>query len=559
MGSRNGDFCGPDLCGLIGDEHEAPKGESCLRPVEIFDSTLRDGAQARKIAFTVVDKLNIMRALDRFGVRYIEAGNPTSNPKDMEFFERAKGLRLERAELVAFGSTHHRSHAPETDPLCQKLLEAGTDTVAIFGKASRFQAEVILGVTAEENLRMIRDTLRFFREKGRAVFFDAEHFFDGFAADEDYAFEVLRTAKEAGASRLVLCDTNGGTFPEEMAAAVRKAAERFGDIIGVHCHDDIGCAVAGSIAAVRAGAVQVQGTFLGFGERCGNANLSAIIPSLQLKLGLSCVPPESLPELTAVARYIGEVSNVVPAPGLPYVGRGAFAHKGGMHIAAVEKCPASFEHIDPAAVGNEREMLLSEMSGRASLLRKVHGIAPWLEKESPETAKLMDMLKRLEHEGYQFESATASFELCVLGALGLFRAPYSVELFKIIGERMDSGVSRLSSALVKVRVDERTEITAAEGEGPVNALDCALRKALEVFYPAVCGIHLIDYKVRVMEPGRATAAKVRVLIETTDGAQTWTTVGVSTDIINASFQALTDSVDYKLYLMSKTENLQLGG
>lgn len=526
-----------------------------MKSVEIFDSTLRDGAQARKISFTVEDKLNITRALDRFGVRYIEAGNPTSNPKDMEFFRRAGELHLKHASLVAFGSTHHRSHLPQEDPLCLKLLEAGTDTVAVFGKASQFQAREVLGVTEEENLQMIARTVRFFCEHGREVFFDAEHFFDGYAENPDYALAALRAAKEAGASRLILCDTNGGTFPEEIADAVRAVRARFDSCIGIHCHDDMDCAVAGSIAAVRAGAVQVQGTFLGFGERCGNANLSAIIPSLQLKLGYQCIPQENMVELTDTARYIAEVSNVVAAPGLPYVGRGAFAHKGGMHIAAVEKCTASFEHIDPAAVGNERDLLLSEMSGRASLLRKVSGVAPWLTKESPETATLMELLKRLEYEGYQFESATASFELCVLETLGLFRAPYSVELFKIIGERLDSGDSRLSSAIVKIRVGDRSEITAAEGEGPVNALDCAMRKALEVFYPVIGNMRLIDYKVRVMEPGRATAAKVRVLIESTDGVRNWTTVGVSTDIINASFQALTDSVAYLLYLHSQTENL----
>lgn len=518
-----------------------------MREVEIFDSTLRDGAQALGISFTVEDKLNIVRSLDRFGVQYIEAGNPTSNPKDLEFFERAPSLALHRAKLVAFGSTRHKGKTAQTDPLCQKLYQAGTKTVAIFGKSSPLQVERILGATLEENLEMIYDTVHWFAQNGREVLYDAEHFFDGFKAAPDYALSTLRAAKEAGAARIILCDTNGGSFPEEIARITARAVQECGDMVGIHCHDDMGCAVACSIAAIDAGAVQVQGTFLGYGERCGNANLSALIPSLQFKKGYRCVPQASLATLTNTARYIAEISNVILSPQMPYVGAGAFAHKGGMHIDAVNKLHSSFEHIDPALVGNRRDLLISEVSGRTSLLEKVRSFAPDLRKDSAQTGELMELLKKLEYRGYQFESATASFELLVLRHLGLFTPPYEVELFKIIGEQSGDESVKLSSAMVKVRVGERVEITADEGDGPVNALDRALRKALEVFYPAVHAMRLVDYKVRVMDPKMATAAKVRVFIETTDGSSTWTTVGVSTDIINASFKALTDSVDYKLY------------
>ena len=522
-----------------------------MRNLEIFDSTLRDGAQARNISFTVEDKLNIVRALDALGVRYIEAGNPTSNPKDLEFFTRAALLHLQNAELVAFGSTRHRERTPQDDPLLQRLLGAGTGTVAIFGKSSELHAREVLGVSLEENLHMIEETVRYCVQNGKQVIFDGEHFFDGYKQNPDYAMRTLQAAASAGAMRLVLCDTNGGCFPDEIAEITGKAVARFGGMVGIHCHDDMGCAVAGSLMAVGAGAVQVQGTFIGFGERCGNANLSAVIPSLQLKRGYACIPEGQLCELTATARYVAEVANIVLPAQLPYVGASAFAHKGGMHIDGVTKLRSSFEHVDPASVGNERDLLLSEMSGRTSLLHKIRAFAPGLRKDSAQVAQLMDILKGLEFEGYQFESASASFELVVLRHLELFSSPYRVELFRIVGEQADKQESKLSSAIVKVQVGERSEITAAEGQGPVNALDKALRKALEVFYPEIRDIRLVDYKVRVMEPQRATAAKVRVFIETTDGAASWTTVGVSTDIINASFKALTESMDYKLYRSAK--------
>ncbi|MCI8624290.1 MAG: citramalate synthase [Provencibacterium sp.] len=518
-----------------------------MKAVEIFDSTLRDGSQSVGISFSVEDKLHIARALAQLGVPYIEAGNPASNPKDMEFFSRAGELGPLAARLVAFGSTRRRGNRAEEDPLCLRLLQAGTGFVSIFGKSSRSQASRVLGVSLEENLEMITDTVRFFCSRGRRVFYDAEHFFDGYRDDAAYSLKTLKAARDAGAERLILCDTNGGAFPEEIAAVTRAAVEIFGACVGIHCHDDMGCAVAGSLAAVAAGAVQVQGTLLGYGERCGNANLSAVIPSLQLKKGFSCLPSGQLRRLTKTARYIAGVSNFILPPQMPYIGSSAFAHKGGMHIDAVQKYTGSFEHIDPALVGNERDLLLSEQSGRTGLLLKLSAAVPGLQRDSSEAAELVELLKQMEYEGYHFESATASFELLVLRRLGRIQPFYTVELFKIIGEQSDKTSTKLSSAMVKVRVGEKTEITADEGEGPVNALDRALRKALEAFYPAVKQMRLTDYKVRVMEPEHATAAKVRVFIESADGESSWTTVGVSTDIINASFRALTDAIDYKLY------------
>ncbi len=518
-----------------------------MRQVEIFDSTLRDGAQGENISFTVEDKLRILKYLDKLGIRYAEAGNPSSNPKDMEFFERAAQLELQTTKLVAFGSTCRRGQLPEEDKSCAQLLSAGTSIVTIFGKSSEFHVNHVLQTSLEENLRMISDTVSFLRMQGKQVFFDAEHFFDGYKLNPNYALDTLRAAVKAGAERLVLCDTNGGCFPHEISKITSLVVAEFGKKVGIHCHNDCGCAVANSLAAVQAGAVQVQGTYLGFGERCGNANLSTIIPCLQLKLGISCIPEEKLIRLTKTARYIAEIANHMLPAELPFVGKSAFAHKGGMHVDGVNKISSSFEHIPPETVGNHRNILISEVSGRTAILNKITEIDSTLTKESEKTQELMDLLKEMEHQGYQYESAVASFELMVLKQLGRLKPQFTIETFKVIGEQTKDYQSDLSSAMVKVKVDEQYEITADEGEGPVNALDKALRKALEVFYPVIAQMRLIDYKVRVMEPKQATAAKVRVFIESTDGENVWTTVGVSTDIINASFKALTDSIEYKLY------------
>lgn len=519
-----------------------------MQKIDIFDSTLRDGAQGEGVSFSVEDKLKIMESLDTLGISYIEAGNPFSNPKDAAFFQRAALTPPKNAKLVAFGSTRRRGIPAEDDQNCAALLEAGTDFVSVFGKSSDWQARQVLGVELSENLEMIRDTVRFFTSHGKHLFYDAEHFFDGYKSNPQYSIETLRAAAEAGAFRLVLCDTNGGCFPHEVSRITAEMEKLFPGKISIHCHNDVGCAVANSVAAVRSGAVEVQGTYIGFGERCGNTNLSTVIADLQLKLGYQCLPAASMENLTSTACLISEVSNMRLPRSMPYVGKSAFAHKGGMHVDGVNKNSAAFEHVPPASVGNRRHILLSEVSGRTAMMRKVEQFAPDLTKNSPEAAHLMERLKEQEFAGYQYEAATASFELLVLRELGRFTSFFEPVFFRILGEQEGSS-HHTSTAIVKLRVGDEFEITADEGDGPVHALDKALRKALEVFYPNLAGVRLVDYKVRVMD-SKATAALVRVLIESSDGENMWTTVGVSQDIINASLQALVDSMEYKLYIDS---------
>lgn len=517
------------------------------KQIEIYDSTLRDGAQGEGISFSVEDKLHITAALDAFGVRYIEAGNPASNPKDLEFFERASQLSLNRATLVAFGSTRRKDVCAEQDSNCLALLAAKTPAVAIFGKCWDLHVSEILQTTPEENLAMIEETCAFFHSRGKKVFFDAEHFFDGLKANPDYAWQVLEAAARGGASALVLCDTNGGEFPTQASETVRTVCKKFPDLhIGVHYHNDCGMAVANSVLSVEAGASQVQGTFLGFGERCGNANLSTIIPDLQLKLDYGCIPQENMSGLTEAARRIAEVANVTLHKNVPFVGHSAFAHKAGMHMDGVLKNTRSFEHLEPEAVGNERRFLVSEMSGRTALLKRINKLCPEIVKDSPQTRAIIEELKEREHKGYQYEGAESSFQLVIRRALGMSRPFFSLISYKILGELpTDHGHS--DTATLKLDVNGTTKIAAAEGDGPVNALDTALREALREFYPCLNRVHLIDYKVRVMEPKDATAAMVRVLITSTDGTEVWTTVGVSCDIIEASWIALVDSIEYSLY------------
>ena len=524
----------------------AYKNNHAVSDVAILDSTLRDGAQGEGIAFTVADKLGIVRSLDKLGIPYIEAGNPGSNQKDLEFFEQARALSLKHSQLVAFGSTRRVGVPVEEDQNVLALLKADTRVVSIFGKSWDLHVADILHTTQEENLSMIADTVRFFKEKGKTVIFDAEHFFDGYKANPGYALATLRAAEEAGASCITLCDTNGGCFPDEIYRITAEAAGQVGVQLGIHCHNDMGCAAANSMMAVEAGASHVQGTFTGFGERCGNANLSTLIASLQLKKKLHCIPQENLKLLTSTALYISDIANVTLSSAMPYVGKSAFAHKGGMHVDGVGKNTASFEHIDPSAVGNKRNVLLSEMSGKAALLAKISQVLPGITKDSPEAQELVNLLKQLEYEGYQFEAALASLELAMLKKLKRFQPFFELLNFKIVGEKAGEALDNPSAAVVKLRVGEKTAITADEGEGPVHALDIALRKAVQEFYPNVGKVRLVDYKVRVIEPKDATAAKVRVLIESTDGDTVWTTVGVSRDIINASLLALVDAVEYKL-------------
>jgi 2-isopropylmalate synthase len=513
--------------------------------IAVLDSTLRDGAQGEGISFSVTDKLNIARALDELGVDIIEAGNPGSNPKDLEFFREAKSLELKNAILAAFGSTRRRGVSCDEDEQVKSLLAADTSVVVIFGKSWDLHVKEVLKVSLEENLAMIRDTVAFLKASGRRVIYDAEHFFDGSAADEAYAFSTLRAAAEAGAECLVLCDTNGGSLPDRVGELTLRVVKEFGLPVGIHAHNDSGLAVANSLAAVVSGAVQVQGTLVGFGERCGNANLSTVTANLSFKMGRECLKEDSLPNLFRITRRVAEIANVNFDEGMPYVGLQAFAHKAGMHVDAVVKTSLSFEHVGPEKVGNERRILASEVGGRSVILDRVKRLDPTATKESPLVAQVVKRLKEMERLGYQFEGADASLELLMRKAAGKYKPFFELGHYRTIGEQPTEG--KLSAqALVKIRVDGESSISAAEGDGPVHALDLALRKALQKFYPALAVMRLKDFKVRVLDTKSATAATVRVLIESTDGEDAWTTVGVSTDIIEASWLALVDSIEFKL-------------
>jgi 2-isopropylmalate synthase len=516
-----------------------------LKRIVYFDTTLRDGAQGLGISFTVEDKIKIIKKLDELGIDYIEAGNPGSNPKDLEFFARVKKLKLRHSKITAFGSTRRKNTPVEEDGNILSLLDAGTEAVTVFGKSWDFQVTDILKTTLEENLLMIADTVRYFKSKGKETIFDAEHFFDGYRDNPAYAFETLRVAYEAGADSLCLCDTKGGTLPGEVQELVKRAVEAFSVPIGIHCHNDMGLAVANSMAAVQSGALQVQGTINGLGERCGNTNLCTMIPNLQLFAGYEGLSAEQLRNLTLTARFVSEVANVAHDDSQPFVGSASFAHKAGMHADAVSKNPRAYELFDPSTVGNQRTFLLSEVAGRSAILDVINRFDDSIEKDSPKTKQVLDRLKEMESQGYQYEGAESSFELLVKKVLGLFTPSFQLKEFKVIVNE-PSLYSINSSALIKILVGDQAEITAAEGYGPVNALDNAMRKALEHFYPEIGEIKLTAYKVRVLDSTSATAAKVRVLIESSDGSESWTTIGVSSDVIEASWIALVDSVEYKL-------------
>lgn len=516
--------------------------------VKIFDSTLRDGAQAEGISFLVGDKIKIAKALDELGIDFIEAGNPGSNQKDMEFFDVAKSLTFKHSKLVAFGSTRRCNIDAKDDSNLKALLDANTEYVCIFGKSWDFHVTQIIGTTLEENLRMIKDTIEFLISNGKKVFFDAEHFFDGYKANKEYAIKTLKVAEEAGALTLVLCDTNGGTFPDEMVEIIKDVKNNIKAELGIHLHNDAGMAVGMSCLSVNYGITHIQGTFLGYGERCGNANLSTIIANLELKKNIRCLPEGNINHLTQTARVIAEISNFKLSHNLPYVGTSAFAHKAGMHIDGVFKNSKSFEHVSPDLVGNERKFLISEVAGKATVLAKIQKFYKDVEKNDPRLIKIINTIKDLEYLGYQFEGADASFELIVHKAFGNFKSFFEVIDFKTIGEGPTVKNQNTSSAIIKVRVEGIEEITAANGDGPVDALNKALRKAIGRFYPILNMVHLSDYKVRILDGKEsATAAKTRVLIESTDGVSSWSTVGVSKDIIEASFKALTDSIEYKLF------------
>ena len=519
-----------------------------MNKISIFDSTLRDGAQAEGISFSVSDKIKIAKALDELGVDYIEAGNPGSNQKDLEFFKEAASIEFSNSRLVAFGSTRRCNTSVENDSNVNALLQANTSVVCIFGKAWDFHVESIINTTKEENLNMIYDTIKYLKSKGREVFFDAEHFFDGYKNNSEYAINTIVTAQEAGASAIVLCDTNGGTFPDEVMDIVADVKKYINVSLGVHTHNDSGMAVATSVVAVLAGCDHVQGTFLGYGERCGNANLSAIIPNLEIKKGYKCLPEGNINKLTSTARLIAEISNVKLGNNLPYVGGSAFAHKAGMHIDGVYKNSKSFEHVSPDLVGNERKFLISEVAGKSTVLAKIKKIYPNVDKNDPVLTNIISTIKDLEYGGYQFEGADASFELIVHKAFGNFKSFFKVEDFKTIGVGPSTEGEFSASAIIKVLVGGEEEITAANGDGPVDALNKALRKAIGRFYPILNKVYLSDYKVRILDGKEsATAATTRVIIESTDGRYAWSTVGVSQDIIEASFKALIDAIEYKLF------------
>lgn len=513
--------------------------------IYVYDATLREGTQAKGISFTVNDKIKIARRLDEMGIDYIEGGNPTSNPKDAEFFRLCKDERFTHSKLTAFGSTRKPGGDINQDPLINALAQADTEAVAVFGKSWIFHVTDILRTEPEENLAMIYESILYLSERGREVVFDAEHFFDGYKEDPGYAMKTLRAAQEAGAKWLSLCDTNGGTLPYEIEAITKKVVEAMDTPVAIHCHNDIGCAQASSAMAVRAGARQVQCTANGYGERCANADMCILLPILQIKMGYDCVPEETLTNLTAHAHYISDLANMSFDEHTPFVGAGAFSHKGGMHIDAVLKDSRSYEHIDPAAVGNERVILMSEVAGRSTLLARINKIDPTLTKESPETRAIIEALKEKEFEGYQYEGGETSLDLLIKNLLGRRRTFFEVKDFRVLcEEHWQDDYS--ATAFIKVQVDGEENITAAEGDGPVNALDKALRKALENFYPHLSQMRLKDFKVRILDSNLATAAVTRVQIESTDGTHSWNTVGVSGNIIEASWEALIDAIEYFL-------------
>ncbi len=516
--------------------------------IEILDSTLRDGSQGEGISYSVQDKIHIVQSLDELGVKYIEAGNPGSNPKDMEFFQCAKNLKLKNSQLVAFGSTRRKNTSCAEDANLQSLLSAETETVVIFGKTWDFQATEILHATLEENLEMIKDTCTYLKQRGRNVIFDAEHFFTGYKHNKDYALKALQAAIDGGASVLCLCETKGGAMINECRDGVRTAVEKFGNgaAIGIHTHNDSGLAVANSLVAVEEGATHVQGVLLGFGERTGNANLSTIISNLQLKMKYQCIPESNIKLMTPICKRVAEITNITLEPGLPYVGQNAFAHKAGMHIDAVLKNPYAYEHIEPETVGNERVFLMSEVAGRSMVFEKIRKFDSSITKTSPVVTEIVNKVKELEHRGYQFEGADGSFELLVRKLIGKYQPFFKLCYYKTSDEVPLIEKNLYSFAQLKVEVDGHEQISAGEGNGPVNALDVALRSALKSFYPSVQTLHLTDYKVRVLDGKSATAAQVRVLIESTDGIDSWTTIGVSCDVIEASWLALVDSFEYKL-------------
>ena len=517
-----------------------------MATVELYDTTLRDGSQGEGVSFSVADKLRVAERLDAIGIHYIEGGWPGSNPKDIQFFREARNLGLKRAKLAAFGCTRRPRFKAEDEPLLAQLLDSEAPVITIFGKSWTLHVEEVLRTDRETNLEMIRDSVRFLKAHRSEVIYDAEQFFDGFAADADYALATLRAAAEGGADRIVLCDTNGGRLPGEIGEAVRHVCSLFDTPIGIHTHNDSGLGVATTLAGVEAGATQVQATMNGYGERTGNANLCTIIPVLKLKMGIDCVSDEDLKLLRQASAFIDEVANVPPDERRPFVGRNAFTHKAGMHVDGVLKNPRTFEHVDPAVLGAERRFLISELSGSGTIALKAAEFGIDLEKKSPETRQILAELTRLEHEGYSFEDAEASFQLLMRKLTGRFTPLFDLIGYRVIVERRGGDGDPITEATLKVSVGGEQLLTVAEGGGPVEALDGALRRALGHFYPELRLMRLTDYKVRVVDAKEGTAARVRVWVESADDRGSWSTIGVSTNVMEASWQALADSVEYFL-------------
>ena len=513
----------------------------------LYDTTLRDGAQGEGVHFSLSDKLRLAERLASYGFDYVEGGWPGSNDKDRDFFADAKKLSWGSCKLAAFGSTRRPNAETSDDSQIRHLLDAETPVVTIFGKSWGLHVEKVLRTTPVENLRMIADTVALLKKEGREVIYDAEHFFDGCSADHDYALRTLEAAAEAGADYLVLCDTNGGRLPSEIAAAFRTVQTRFPKTkIGIHTHNDCGLGVANAVAAVQEGALQVQGTMNGYGERTGNCNLTTLLPLLELKLGKKILPHGNLRQLSELSAFVDELANLHHDPRAPFVGRTAFAHKGGMHVNAVNKIASSFEHIDPASVGNHQRILVGELSGGANVMMKARELGIAVEEKSPPTRAILAKIKKLEKDGYEFEAADASFELLVRRSLEKIPTPFRIQSYKVEVVRTSPTARETSRATVAVRIGKKIQKTSAKGDGPVNALDAALRKALLPSFPSLRKMKLIDYKVRIVSSRGGTAARIRVLVESSDGTREWGTVGVSANILEASALALSDSLSFFL-------------
>jgi len=514
--------------------------------VLIYDTTLRDGTQGEQINFSAEEKLRIAQRFDEAHFHYIEGGWPGSNPKDLRFFEMAKDINFKNSRLTAFGSTRKPRTKPSGCPNLKALVKAGTPAVAIVGKSWDLHVHEILKIDLEENLQMIGDSIKYLKAMGKEVLFDAEHFFDGYKNNPRYATKVIKTALSAGTDRIVLCDTNGGSMPHEVASVINKISSSVPlNVMGIHAHNDCGLAAANSLAAVQEGVRMVQGTINGYGERCGNADLIVLIGNLQLKMGMHCLPSESIRQMTNLSHYVSDVANIPPINSRPFVGRSAFAHKGGMHVHAVVKNSSAYEHMQPELVGNHRRVLVSDLAGRSNVEYKARELGIDLAQNASLSKKIVHEVKLMEDRGFQFDAADGSLSLLIKKAIGEFVDPFTLECFSVVTSRTENNPC-LSQATIKISVDGEEELTAAEGNGPINALDHALRKALTKFYPQIREMHLVDFKVRTLEGSEGTAAGVRVLIDSTDSEEVWSTIGVSENIIEASWQALVDSIEYKL-------------